>query len=163
MCSPLGFRTAQRTSTDSANRSESPACLDLSAQGRRHSESLTRTYIPSEHSCLGNPTSLYFSSRIRLSSHHDPQETLNVSGILSRKDRRYFLLGEGGYGCCPVTPGQATVRMPVSTLPRPCLLAEAAAVVVGRETVPLNRIRKQHLLLGQGPWSHRQGQAQRCS
>lgn len=95
MCSPLSFRAAQRTSTDSANRSESPACLDLSAQGRRHSESLTRTYIPSEHSCLGNPTSLYFSSRIRLSSHHDPQEMLNVSGIwfLEQKGQKVFPSG----------------------------------------------------------------------
>lgn len=37
------------------------------------------------------------------------------------------------------------------------------ALVVGRDAVPLKRAREQHLPQGQGPRSHRQGQAQRCS
>lgn len=128
-------------------------------------EPLTRIYIPSNYSCLRNPTAAStFQTELDWIPIRISREVLNVSGtpFLEQKGEKVFpwgrriqvlscgtWAGHSGDGCLHHSPPPSSGR--------------GWALVVGRETVPLKRVREQHLPQGQGPRSHRQGQAQRCS
>lgn len=86
-----------------------------------------------------------------------------ASCFLSRKDKSISMEKVGTVLSCDDWAGHSGDGCLYHSPHPPVLWKRGKALVVGREAVPLNRIRKLHLLQGQGPWRHRQGQAQRCS
>lgn len=113
--SPCAF--ALHSSTKAAGSHESPTCSELSAQGRRRSAALHQNLEegPSELSRVNDTAAnqtpgcvffcFFFSSIIRTVSiwvqSRDTENVWLLSGAtVTRKNRNYFHLGEGGSGCC---------------------------------------------------------------